>query len=273
MEITKLIDAFATSLFSRSGILTEDNVRYSLYHYMLAQDPDLNHYTLELPYDSIRRELCPNIRLVKDHGLKTLSDSKQKSDETYDQVSEEISNSESEGKLNQSLDMYYDNGLEQICIEVKFHRHLEGGSTYAHPQAAGQLVNDFRRLQQLTPTDENQNFKRMMLYVTDTEMYNYITVASGSANKQYRQALKSFFENGDLNCPKDAPDTFINNASKSFNTKSSNFDVRSNVIENRVVACPGCTSIYPNDPARKKLYIRLYEIDKGYNNNIENLTK
>lgn len=48
MDLCKLLDDFSSSLSSRSGILTEDTVRYWLYHHMLFQDPDLNHYTLEL---------------------------------------------------------------------------------------------------------------------------------------------------------------------------------------------------------------------------------
>ena len=247
MDLCKLLDDFSSSLSSRSGILTEDTVRYCFYHHMLLQDPDLNHYTLELPYDSIRKGLCPNVRLVKNHGLNTTTSSNH--------------NKKSEGKLNQELDMYYDNGLEQICVEVKFHRHAGNGSDFAHTMAAGQLVNDFRRLQLLRPAREGQNFKRVMLYVTDNEMRNYL-MNTGSRPSMYRGALTKLYNEGLFSCQIDDPETFRRYATKSFSEKTSSFKIISDIdiTEMREVACPGCSSICPNIPAEKRLHIRLYEI-------------
>ena len=247
MDLCKLLDDFSSSLSSRSGILTEDTVRYCFYHHMLLQDPDLNHYTLELPYDSIRKGLCPNVRLVKNHGLNTTTSSNH--------------NKKSEGKLNQELDMYYDNGLEQICVEVKFHRHAGNGSDFAHTMAAGQLINDFRRLQLLRPAGEGQNFKRVMLYVTDNEMRNYL-MNTGSSPSMYRSALTKLYSKGLFSCQIDDPKTFRRYASKSFSEKTSSFKIISDIdiTEMREVACPGCSSICPNIPAEKRLHIRLYEI-------------
>ena len=245
MDLCKLLDDFSSSLFSRSGILTEDSVRYCFYHHMLLQDPDLNHYILELPYDSIRKGLCPNVRLVDNHGLKTTTASN--------------ADQESKGKLNQELDMYYDNGLEQICVEVKFHRHARNGADFAHTMAAGQLVNDLRRLQVLRPTEEGQNFKRVMLYVTDNEMHNYL-MNPGSASSKYRGALTKFYNDGIFSCQIDEPETFLIYASNSFSQRSQSFKIVSGKTVMRKVACPGCSSICPDIPAEKRLHIRLYEI-------------
>ena len=245
MDLCKLLDDFSSSLSSRSGILTEDTVRYCFYHHMLLQDPDLNHYTLELPYDSIRKGLCPNVRLVKNHGLNTTTSSNH--------------NKKSEGKLNQELDMYYDNGLEQICVEVKFHRHAGNGSDFAHTMAAGQLVNDFRRLQLLRPAGEGQNFKRVMLYVTDNEMRNYL-MNTGSSPSMYRGALTKLYSEGLFSCQIDDPETFRRYATKSFSEKTSSFKIISNITGMREVTCPECYSICTNIPAEKRLHIRLYEI-------------
>ena len=46
MNISTLLSDFATELAKRTGILTEDGVRYYLFAQMLKQDDDLNHYTL-----------------------------------------------------------------------------------------------------------------------------------------------------------------------------------------------------------------------------------
>ena len=245
MDLFKLLDDFSSSLSSRSGILTEDSVRYCFYHHMLFQDPDLNHYTLELPYDSIRKGLCPNVRLVDNHGLITTTASN--------------ADQESKGKLNQELDMYYDNGLEQICVEVKFHRHAGNGSDFAHTMAAGQLINDFRRLQLLRPAGEGQNFKRVMLYVTDNEMHNYL-MNTGSSPSMYRGALTKLYSKGLFSCQIDNPKTFLRYATKSFSEKTSSFKIISDITRMREVACPGCSSICPNIPDEKRLHIRLYEI-------------
>ena len=244
MDFSKLLVDLSSSLASRSGILTEDTVRYYLYHHMLFQDPDLNHYTLELPYDSIRKGLCPNVRLVENHGLKTTTSSNH--------------NKKSEGKLNQELDMYYDNGLEQFCVEVKFHRHAGNGSDFAHTMAAGQLINDFRRLQLLRPAGEGQNFKRVMLYVTDNEMHNYLNI--GSDPSLYRGALSKLYNEGLFSCQIDCPVTFLGYASKSFSETMSSFKIISKIIGKSEVACPECYSICTNKLAEKRLYIKLYEI-------------
>lgn len=245
MDFSKLLVDLSSSLASRSGILTEDTVRYYLYHHMLFQDPDLNHYTLELPYDSIRKGLCPNVRLVENHGLKTTTSSNH--------------NKKSEGKLNQELDMYYDNGFEQICVEVKFHRHAGNGSDFAHTMAAGQLINDFRRLQLLRPAGEGQNFKSVMFYVTDNEMHNYL-MNIGSNPSLYRGALSKLYNEGLFSCQIDDPETFRRYAYKSFSEKKSSFKIISDIKGMLKVACPGCYSICTNKLAEKGLYIKLYEI-------------
>lgn len=245
MDLTKIIDDLSSSLFSRTGILTEDNVRYCMYYQMLKQDPDLNHYTLELPYESIKNGSCPNIRLVENFELKNNSSIKKEED-----------------KLDQELDMYYDNGLEQICIEVKFHRHINKTSAYAHTMAAGKLVNDFRRLQQLNPSEGARNFRRLILYVTDAEMHNYMMRVSSrsDSNSDYREALKNLYCNGLYKNDGEKPKTFLKHANASFCDKPINFEIKSQLLFERSGSCPGCTSICPDNPEDKRLHIRLYEV-------------
>ncbi len=53
MDIGKAFKQFCDDLQNRSGIMTEDNIRYYWFATMLRQDKDLNHYTLEEPYQTL----------------------------------------------------------------------------------------------------------------------------------------------------------------------------------------------------------------------------
>lgn len=53
MDIGKAFKQFCDDLQNRTGIMTEDNIRYYWFATMLRQDKDLNHYTLEEPYQTL----------------------------------------------------------------------------------------------------------------------------------------------------------------------------------------------------------------------------
>lgn len=51
MHIDKIFDDFCNLLGKREKIMTEDNIRYYWFTAMYQKDDELNHYTLEEPYD------------------------------------------------------------------------------------------------------------------------------------------------------------------------------------------------------------------------------
>ena len=53
MNIIDVFNQFCDYLLNRTGIMTEDNIRYYWFASMLRQDKDLNHYTLEKPYQTL----------------------------------------------------------------------------------------------------------------------------------------------------------------------------------------------------------------------------
>ena len=98
---------------------------------------------------------------------------------------------------NEELDMLYQSDDETWCFEMKFHRNGESESTYAHTDAAGSLFNDLLRLQALKQNAKWKNARYFFLYVTDSEMYNYLTAGKeckGGLNKEYRAKLKEFIQ-------------------------------------------------------------------------------
>ena len=53
MNISNVFNQFCNALQNRTGIMTEDNIRYYWFASMLRQDKDLNHYSLEEPYQTL----------------------------------------------------------------------------------------------------------------------------------------------------------------------------------------------------------------------------
>ena len=166
IDFQKLMAEFAADISERKGLLTEDSVRYYVFKAFLTQDNKLNHYTLELPYDSITfgKENPYNIQLQNNDGLERKN-----------------------GKLEQELDLFHTNDYESICMEIKFHRH-PSDIIFPMPQAAGSLFNDLRRLQLFSSTD-GRKIRKLFLYVTDSLMDKYLK-AGGNG---YREALKDFY--------------------------------------------------------------------------------
>lgn len=166
IDFQKLMSEFAVDISNRTGLLTEDSVRYYVFKAFLTQDNILNNYTLELPYDSITfgKENPYHIQLPKNDGLERRN-----------------------GKLEQELDLFNSNDGEPICMEIKFHRH-PSDINFPMPQAAGSLFNDLRRLQLFSSTD-GRKIRKLFLYVTDGLMDKYL---KGGGNG-YREALKDFY--------------------------------------------------------------------------------
>lgn len=214
---------FVNALACRTILLTEDSVRYSFFACMLKQDPDLNHYTMERPYQSF-----------EDVDMSPLSDGKKE------------------------LDMFYafeDSLTDVLCIEFKFHRKSD--STFAHTDAAGSIVNDIHRLQLIQSPNERM-FRRLMVYVTDNEMHNYFS--KETKNDKYRQHLKEFYElpqDQSRHFQFDssiAPKTFMVSASHSFrNNSNPDFEVKKLFDErNQNTSCPTFSD--------NKMHIVIYEV-------------
>lgn len=166
IDFQKLMSEFAVDISNRTGLLTEDSVRYYVFKAFLTQDNKLNNYTLELPYDSITfgKENPYHIQLLKNDGLERRND-----------------------KLELELDLFHTNESEKICMEIKFHRH-PSDINFPMPQAAGSLFNDLRRLQLFSSTD-GRKIRKLFLYVTDSLMDKYL---KGGGNG-YREALNNFY--------------------------------------------------------------------------------
>ena len=173
-------------------------------------------------------------------------------------------------KLRQELDLYYDDGQgEIICIEFKFHRTGCVSSTFAHTDAAGRIINDLRRLQ-LIQASSNVPIKRLLVYVTDDEMHNYLAnTAHSSQNKKYRTALSSFYQNGSLLCPvssvpKIFPTTFYDCANSSFNGTST-INISAVKVFDQSFSNPSCPSLLNGN-----CHISIFEIQSNTTKNNEN---
>lgn len=133
---------FASQLQNRDTNLeiTEDTVRMYLYKCMLDEDNDLNHYILELPYESKRTSLGIKKNLLK-----------------------KASNNGS----HQELDLFYNDEKNKFAFEIKFHR--KGTSSSNKTEKAGAIFNDLNRLNIIN----GKGIEKYFVYVTDDEMMNY----------------------------------------------------------------------------------------------------
>lgn len=90
------------------------------------------------------------------------------------------------------FDLMYDDGIERWCIEIKFHRNPYN-QIFAHPDSAGKMFDDMRRLTGWNGGDVNGKPTRyFFLYVTDDEMHRYL---SNSSKRKgiYRRNLADFY--------------------------------------------------------------------------------
>ena len=219
MNYLRLFNDLHNELIMRSKLLTEDSVRYYLYSCMLRQDPELNHYIFELPYQELTVPSKYKIYLANPALFKR-----------------------AKGKLQQELDLYYDDSIsDSCCVELKFHRNTPD-SSYARTTAAGELFNDLQRLQQLSPTtSSNSNFRKLFVYVTDDIMGRYLsgnTIAGtngGITNPVANTQLSTFFKPTSFSFPfqlvykQGDLDSFFKAAFKSFNNT---FNNKSNISIN-----------------------------------------
>lgn len=163
MDLDKAFSLFISHLNARKGHLTEDGVRYYWFASMLEQDKNLNNYALELPYEKMK--------------------------ESSYHLSSAINSTEVHNAADRlALDFMYkdDSTNEVICMEIKFHRNGDSNSTYAHPDEAGKIINDMRRLQAINPS-EGYRLRRLFLYVTDDEMADYFNKRSSA----YRNTINN----------------------------------------------------------------------------------
>ncbi len=232
MNINKVFSDFCAEYALRKGLMTEDNVRFYWFSKMLQQDPVLDNYTLEEPYPSLK-------------GMKN----EDESEEPYPSLT---------GK---ELDLKYDDSNEVMCFEIKFHRKIRVNA-FPKPVSAGKFFNDIRRIA-LWKSTSSKPVKRYILYVTDTEMHNYIT-SSRSPYPVYAAAIKDFYTMpvGAAKMltfnKKDCPKSFFDNACTSLPATGS-FSVHLCHLACKHLSCPGITNVHLNGGTHD-CYVHLYEV-------------
>ena len=239
MNFDLLFESFSKELEKRIGILTEDNVRYMLFAKMLEQDPNLNNYTLELPYKGGKNNPLDNVDFS--------------------------SLAKSNNSLHQELDLLYCSGELFYAIEIKFHR--PSMTATGLPNKAGVIFNDIKRLELI----KDAKFRKLFVYVTDDEMHDYFINSRGISNKCLHDYLYNFYtakkneiinnnylNNGTIS-RQDGSYTFFDCASKSFTNK---FNFESVKTDLKMIYKSDFDSKSSNINREKKgrLHLRVYEI-------------
>lgn len=258
MDLQLLLDDFCSELKNRSEHLTEDSVRYYLFACMLRQDPQLNNYMLELPYDDMLKSSDMSKRLPVYVDDKRATEQKLKS------------------KSNLELDMCYYNGSQCFSIEIKFHRHNNKEHSFPHTMSAGSLFNDIRRLGLIQPNPLVKEYSRLFLYVTDQQMYDYLSsnkhclVEDGDEKGElsaYRTKLNEFYSlkpgkegRFEFAFADGTHETFIKAADKSFTeSKEATVAVRVRKLFDSDFLCKS-SSIKDSS-----CHVRLYSVMDGLN--------
>lgn len=246
MNIEKVFSDFCNSLQGRTCVISEDTIRYYWFAAMMKNDKklDLNNYSLEYPYNLTKQIFERN-------------------------------------KAKKELDFLYNNGEECYCIEIKFHRNPDSNSTYAHPDAAGNLFNDLIRLSVFQPGKVYekslekvmilpQNTRRFLLYITDDEMNQYFIDSSKSQKcylRGYRQPLSCFYQlrKNDVWTPSfidPTPETFTRNALSAMAGKYKLSDIpKVKLVCSHDKLIVNSDSIKFSETDRiRHCYARLYEI-------------
>lgn len=162
--------------------------------------------------------------------------------------------------VNKELDLLYKNGTaESIAVEIKFHRN-PSNTTFACPDAAGSIINDLLRLQKFTLSSKRQ--RHLFLYVTDSEMDDYLSQRSGQ-NAPYRPMLKQFYE-----LAPQASMSFPSTSTSTYGTKTFyNTAYYSLGSVPAIFSCPDVQLIGKNDFTIKNrcfqgnmCHVRLYEV-------------
>lgn len=240
MDIKRLLSSFCKEIGRCDHILTEDSVRYAFFACLLKQDPDLNHYILELPYQKMDGQTVP--------------------------IHSDLSDFKDTGKDRLELDMFYWTDNTAFCFEFKFHRTGDANSAYANPDAAGGVFNDLKRLQTIHSSC-NIYLKKIMVYLTDTEMDQYL----GNPQKHYaktvfRQDLKEFYNLPQLGrftpmaIRAQSNKTFRESSSKSFKYVPDNYITIAGIDllyrGDKMFVPKDCSSFSGSDGA----FLRIYEV-------------
>lgn len=250
IDLDKVLTDFTKVLQQTEGVLTEDNIRYYFFAKMYDHDNDLRHYTLELPYEMIK---SGNGNLpIKLNDASSLKLSRP-----------------GDGP-DQELDMFYYDGKECLCVEIKFHRSGTHKSDFPHTEATGEMFNDMKRLQ-LIQSKKHVDVRKLFLYITDPEMDDYLQNASETQrNSQYRELIKTFYtlEQTDRFKSIDFTDvvteqnlrTFTSASSKSFNSQSAP------VLNVKLLYSDAVKSKSPSlkeSKGREKMncYVKMFEIE------------
>lgn len=240
MNLLNVFNNLKNELMNRTGILTEDNIRYYLFSKMYDQDNSLDNYYLELPYDSSLG--MP----LSGSNFSTLVTNR--------------------NGTHQELDLYYDNGNDKFAFEIKFHRPSD--TTSGLPNKAGELFNDIKRLELITTA----NIRKFLVYITDDEMNNYFTIHRGMTNSYLNAYLNSFYTtsvNNNINAAylaggtktnNDGSKTFFDCASKSFinifNFRTIGSNLKMFFTDDFVCTSPSINARNPNG----LLHIRVIEV-------------
>ena len=219
IQIESAFKAFCFALENREGLMTEDNIRYYWLTSLLKQDKELNHYTLEYPY---KKALSVDLQ-------------------------------------NEELDLLYQSDIETWCFEMKFHRNGEYESHLPYTNAAGSLINDLMRLQTLKQNATWTNAHYFFLYVTDSEMADYLSFKSGLAGEymHYREILREFFSGSRTSLSFSSfemPSMFKDGAGKSLGNKEDISIQTVNLLHMKD------TMTMSTSFSKQECYVRLYEI-------------
>ena len=226
-----LFNDFTNELASCNHYLSEDGLRYLFFDCMRRQDPNLNHYILELPFGQMTPSTSTIIPGANLSPLKKIK-----------------------GLYRQELDLLYGDGNNEIlCLEFKYHRRPSNSKTaFDHTNAAGSLFNDLLRLQLINAVHLGIRVRRLLIYVTDQVMDSYL---SGSGDS-FRNMLSCFYS-----LPQNKAKCIVfNNPRATF--KESAFKSFSNALSS---FCLPVKKLYNKDfsthiPLSTQHHIRVYEI-------------
>ena len=168
--INKISDNFANTLSSRDRFLAEDGLRYIFFSEMLNYDKNTNNYILEQPYDN---SITKYSKLFKSN-IKNIS---------------------------QELDLLYIGEKDKIALEFKYYK--KNNLNTNRTRKCGALFNDILRLNLIDKT-----IKRLLVYVTEDEMFRY--KGSGIINELYSSLKLNKSTSINIKKITNCPKTFVN---------------------------------------------------------------
>lgn len=180
---------------------------------------------------------------------------------------------ETDKKKGLELDLMYENDVERLCIEIKFHRnHLQNETqkpqTFAVTQAAGEIFDDICRLPHWIGTSgDNKQSHYFFLYVTDDEMHKYLSNTTRQKNNSnYRTELKKFYtikEDDTFVFAWDSeklPKVFKEQAMASFGSTISKDSLQVPKVKMKYTKDIFCPSLKKVQDEEENCHIRFYEV-------------